>query len=113
MPLYKLSYLVFLNLPSNDFFGKIPNDLAYRRLLMIGYSIDMINEGFFLIFGKALDLFWQECLPRAGFMLMASYEGCTADFVLFRSRRIIGFILGFQISKRFFYIFLYCKDIKW
>jgi hypothetical protein len=45
-------------------------------------------------------------------MLIASYEGYTADFVLFRSRKIIGFILSFQISKRFFYIFLYYKDIK-
>jgi len=57
MPLYKLSYLVFLDLPSNNFFGKIPNDLAYKRLLIIGYSINIINEGFFLIFSKALDLF--------------------------------------------------------
>jgi hypothetical protein len=45
-------------------------------------------------------------------MLIASYEGYTADFVLFRSCKIIRFILGFQISKRFFYIFLYYKDIK-
>jgi hypothetical protein len=45
-------------------------------------------------------------------MLIALHKGYTADFVLFRSRKIIGFILGFQISKRFFYIFLYCKDIK-
>jgi len=57
MPLYKLSYLVLPDLPSNDFFSKIPNNLACRRLLIIGYLIDMINEGFFLIFGKALDLF--------------------------------------------------------
>ena len=57
MPLYKLSYLVLPDLPSNNFFGKIPNDLAYKRLLIIGYSINIINEGFFLIFGKALDLF--------------------------------------------------------
>ena len=112
MPLYKLSYLVFPDLLFNDFFGKILNNLAYRRLLTISYSINIINKGFFLIFSKALNLFWQECLPRAGFMLIASHEGYTADFVLFRSCKIIGFILGFQISKRFFYIFLYYKDIK-
>jgi predicted CoA-binding protein len=57
MPLYKLSYLVLPDLPSNDFFSKILNNLAYKRLLTISYSIDMINEGFFLIFSKALDLF--------------------------------------------------------
>ena len=113
MPLYKLSYLVLPDLPSNNFFGKILNNLARKRLLTIGYSINIINKGLFLIFSKALDLFWQECLPRAGFMLIASYEGYTADFVLFRSCKIIGFILSFQISKRFFYIFLYYKDIKW
>jgi hypothetical protein len=112
MPLYKLSYLILLDLLSNNFFGKILNNLARKRLLTIGYSIDIINKGFFLIFSKALDLFWQECLLRAGFMLIASYEGYTADFVLFRSCKIIRFILGFQISKRFFYIFLYYKDIK-
>jgi hypothetical protein len=57
MPLYKLSYLVLPDLPFNNFFGKILNDLAYKRLLTIGYSINIINKGFFLIFGKALDLF--------------------------------------------------------
>jgi len=57
MPLYKLSYLVLPDLPSNNFFGKIPNNLARRRLPTISYSINIINEGFFLIFGKALDLF--------------------------------------------------------
>jgi hypothetical protein len=57
MLLYKLSYLVLLNFPFNNFFGKILNDLACKRLPTIGYSINIINEGFFLIFGKALDLF--------------------------------------------------------
>jgi hypothetical protein len=57
MPLYKLSYLVLPDLPSNNFFSKILNNLAYKRLPAIGYSINIINKGFFLIFNKALDLF--------------------------------------------------------
>jgi len=57
MPLYKLSYLILPDLPSNNFFSKILNNLAYKRLLTISYLIDIINKGFLLIFGKALDLF--------------------------------------------------------
>jgi hypothetical protein len=57
MPLYKLSYLILPDLPSNNFLSKILNNLAYKRLLTISYLIDIINKGFFLIFSKALDLF--------------------------------------------------------
>jgi hypothetical protein len=55
--IYKLGYLILPGLFSNNFFSKILNNLACKRLLTISYSIDMINKGFFLIFGKVLDLF--------------------------------------------------------